>query len=451
MLNLTERKMLDPRGQRDARSPSRVHRTAGTGSSSGVCFASKIRTGLSVTAVLAVVGLLPMWLLGSSERGIVVKEMLLLGDTHSRTETHAEERTGTVGVTNATARHRPSLNATSRNRTVHTPRHTPRVLLHMRFGPRGDPVIPADAPSIVIIASGWEEHDPLVGLEAKSFTISLLRWEKGPLRYFIVTSANEVDEMRAWFSTACHQRKSALEVSFIGWDPEHVRAGVKGFGLTNDTKGPLEHHSGVYGSLKIFLADILPSSVTRVIYYDVDIVLNRAISDLWTAFDQHVPEGTLFSATEFTAPARDGLKNHTSLCSCLLLLRLDRMRDVGWVAGSEWLHRQVQNTTFFDPGRSGHGDQALFEWVRLTSPALYGNSVDWHWVGSWCQTPEQGGSKLTNPLSPPGMVPRSGSEEWTALHFNCWSPRRWEAEQVGLIRAYYLSLANTSNVDVCKA
>jgi hypothetical protein len=84
-----------------------------------------------------------------------------------------------------------------------------------------------------------------------------------------------------------------------------------------------------------------------------------------------------------------------------------------------------------------------------TRDPRYGVSVDSRWVGSWCQTPEQGGSKLSDPLSPPGMVPQSGSEQWTALHFNCWSPRRWEAEQVGLIRAYYLSLANTSTVDVC--
>jgi hypothetical protein len=122
----------------------------------------------------------------------------------------------------------------------------------------------------------------------------------------------------------------------------------------------------------MFLPEILPRSVPRVIYYDVDVVLNRPISELWSEFDTHVPDGTLFSASEFTAPAREGIgKSHTNLCSCLLLLRLDRMRDVGWVAGSEWLHRQVQNKTFFDPGRAGHGDQALFGWVRITSPHLY--------------------------------------------------------------------------------
>jgi hypothetical protein len=106
--------------------------------------------------------------------------------------------------------------------------------------------MPSDAPAIAIVATGWKANDALVGVETKAFTMTVLRWETGPLRFFIVTSPSEVGVMRAWFATACYKRSAALEVSFIGWDSNHVRGGVKGFGLTNDTKGPLEHHSGVY-------------------------------------------------------------------------------------------------------------------------------------------------------------------------------------------------------------
>jgi hypothetical protein len=80
---------------------------------------------------------------------------------------------------------------------------------------------------------------------------------------------------------------------------------------------------------------------------------------------RHVGDGALFAATEY-----GGSPKHTFLCSCLLLLRLDRMREVGWLAGNKWMTEQVRTKDDFGGAGGGGSDQGFINWVRNNKRAL---------------------------------------------------------------------------------
>ena len=181
-----------------------------------------------------------------------------------------------------------------------------------------------------------------------------------------------------------------------------------------------------------------------MIVYDSAVLLNRPISELWQRFDYHVPARALFAATEYTGTIANVSYQHLT-SSGLLLLRLDRMREAGWMAEHPWLAQQIVNRGNFNPK---FGDQTLFNLVRHSSPSRYGVTVPSKWISSYCQSKSSGGSAGLNPLTPPGMVPAGGEDEWTALHMNCWSPIA-EGTAVGRIRAFYYATANRSNIDLC--
>jgi hypothetical protein len=153
-----------------------------------------------------------------------------------------------------------------------------------------------------------------------------------------------------------------------------------------------------------------------------------------------VPLGTLFAAEE------EGAGKTTWLCSCMMFLHVARMREAGWIGGNPWLASQITNKSNW--GISTLGDQAMFNWVRKTSPHLHGKPIDSKWVASNCESSGFRGSRGSQPKSPPGMLPESGRQPWTARHFNCFGPKDY-ASGNGKIFVYYTTLAKQKDVNVC--
>jgi len=136
----------------------------------------------------------------------------------------------------------------------------------------------------------------------------------------------------------------------------------------------------------------------------------------------------------------------TWLCSCMMFLHVARMREAGWIGGNPWLASQITNKSNW--GISTLGDQAMFNWVRKTSPHLHGKPIDSKWVASNCESFGFRGSRGSQPKSPPGMLPESGRQPWTARHFNCFGPKDY-ASGNGKIFVYYTTLAKQKDVNVC--
>jgi hypothetical protein len=186
--------------------------------------------------------------------------------------------------------------------------------------------------------------------------------------------------------------------------------------------------------------------------WDTDVILNRPVSELWRDFDKYVPEGKIFAATEF-GPDKPGGANN-ALCSCMMLLHVARMREAGWVAGNPWMYNQIKNKTDFTPNiHTGSSDQAMYTWVRMSSPHLYGTNIPPKWIGSHCQSPEWGGSLGIAARTPPGLTPPKGNVEWTALHFNCMKPTFHPQMQVNstlqIIQDFYTDIAKRTDTDLC--
>lgn len=112
----------------------------------------------------------------------------------------------------------------------------------------------ATTPTIVIIATTWGA-EPIVRLEARSLVLTIMRWEHGPLHLIFVCENEEKRLISAWFAT-CH-RSSPLVVEFVHWDRRLVKSGVTGLGLQDGVRGPVDHHSGIAGAMKMFLPEIL--------------------------------------------------------------------------------------------------------------------------------------------------------------------------------------------------
>ncbi|KAF8567522.1 hypothetical protein P879_06517 [Paragonimus westermani] len=110
------------------------------------------------------------------------------------------------------------------------------------------------------------------------------------------------------------------------------------------------HYSGSRSYIKLYLPEILPSSVEKVIMLDTDMLVNRHICDLWAHFDRF--NGTqAFAMVLETSPyywSETGRKYWPSLGrgynAGLVLFHLSRLRSMAWNSvWNESLHYLISN------------------------------------------------------------------------------------------------------------
>ncbi|KAF5400245.1 hypothetical protein PHET_06040 [Paragonimus heterotremus] len=96
------------------------------------------------------------------------------------------------------------------------------------------------------------------------------------------------------------------------------------------------HYSGSRSYIKLYLPEILPSSVEKVIMLDADMLVNRHICDLWAHFDRF-NETQAFAMVPETSPyywSETGRKYWPSLGpgynAGLVLFHLSRLRSMAW-------------------------------------------------------------------------------------------------------------------------
>lgn len=136
--------------------------------------------------------------------------------------------------------------------------------------------------------------------------------------------------------------------------------------------------------MKLFIHEILPDSVKRVIFLDTDALF---ISDpvlLWDQFDDFTPEAAISMPTHFEQSAPEW-HNANRICSCVMLLDLEKLRKFRLMDSEAY--RENQSSTpalsppaframFGSPGESGHyegvklGDQGYWWAIVSHRPEL---------------------------------------------------------------------------------
>ena len=86
--------------------------------------------------------------------------------------------------------------------------------------------------------------------------------QQGPLRIVFVCTNVERRSVEQWFVGGGCSRQAPLAIDFVSLDEGVVFRGIAALKITS--KGPLDHHSGLGGALKIFLPQVL-ANYTKVI------------------------------------------------------------------------------------------------------------------------------------------------------------------------------------------
>ncbi|KAM6158844.1 xylosyl- and glucuronyltransferase LARGE2 [Rhynchocyon petersi] len=174
---------------------------------------------------------------------------------------------------------------------------------------------------VAIVCAGYNSSRDVITLMK-----SLLFYRKNPLHLHLVTDTVARNILETLFHT---WMVPALWVSF--YNAEEFQAGVSWI--------PNTHYSGIYGLLKLVLPDILPSDLARVIVLDTDVTFASDIAELW-AFFAHFSDKQVIGLVENQSDWYLGnlWKNHKpwpalgrGFNTGVILLRLDRLRQVGWM------------------------------------------------------------------------------------------------------------------------
>ncbi|KAJ7093079.1 hypothetical protein C8R44DRAFT_646136 [Mycena epipterygia] len=88
-----------------------------------------------------------------------------------------------------------------------------------------------------------------------------------------------------------------------------------------------DHSAGVPGLMKLFLHEILPTSVKKVIFVDSDAMLVADPTLLWQTFDGLKPSTAIVMGSH---PDHDAEQWHhaSRICSCVMLLNLEKFREL---------------------------------------------------------------------------------------------------------------------------
>ncbi|KAJ7043362.1 hypothetical protein C8F04DRAFT_944400 [Mycena alexandri] len=88
-----------------------------------------------------------------------------------------------------------------------------------------------------------------------------------------------------------------------------------------------DHSAGAAGLMKLFIHEILPPSVKKVIFVDTDAMLIADPTLLWNTFDDLKPTTAFVMASHPDHEAEEW-HNASRICSCVMLLNLQKFRDM---------------------------------------------------------------------------------------------------------------------------
>ena len=266
-----------------------------------------------------------------------------------------------------------------------TPGHTAgasRTVVHTEpSGLKLSPVVPDGIPVVALVLCTWSANKDHVDTEAKGAIFSIAKSEPGRIHFAIVTEVEHTEDIAGWFAW-CHPGRITFEVVPVTQD--FVVKAIDALGIKGT---PAYHHHGGFGAAaKVFLPTLLKHH-KRALFVDTDVIVARPISELFREFD-HFKSDSLFGITNISsrqagAEAQAEDKDQYRMCSCIMLLDLEKMRKVGWEAHNPWLRKQFAGTDIHHK-YAEYSDQALYRQIRRLHPFQV-HLLPRTWMLSRCQ------------------------------------------------------------------
>ncbi|CAL8094347.1 unnamed protein product [Calicophoron daubneyi] len=211
--------------------------------------------------------------------------------------------------------------------------------------------------------------------------------------------------------------RNATTAYFNEWNLPHIRATFYNWSLAaSETRRIRTRYTlNDVGIMKILWPEILGSEVQRIIILDTDLMFNRNIQELWNMFDLFNDEQTIGGIFE----QLDNLQNNmataqfpilkTGINSGVLLLQLDRMRQLNWAQLWRSVGERMQN----DEGGVNFGEQGIINTILYRKPnLLFELPCEWNYIAAGTHIP--GYCPFTWVVGIPdreNCLPTRGSEE----------------------------------------
>ncbi|XP_020865491.1 xylosyl- and glucuronyltransferase LARGE2 [Phascolarctos cinereus] len=209
---------------------------------------------------------------------------------------------------------------------------------------------------VAIVCAGHNSSRDVVTLVK-----SILFHRKNPLHFHLVTDAVARNILETLFHT---WMVPSVFISF--YNADELKPEVAWI--------PNKHYSGIYGLLKLTLPHALPPTLTRVIVLDTDITFASDIADLWAVFAQFSDKQVIGLVENQSDWYLGNLwKNHRpwpalgrGFNTGVILLHLDRLRQVGW----EQMWRLTAERELLTMLATSLADQDIFNAVIKQHPWL---------------------------------------------------------------------------------
>ncbi|KAJ7498067.1 hypothetical protein B0H11DRAFT_1998532 [Mycena galericulata] len=203
----------------------------------------------------------------------------------------------------------PTVTTTATVTTTLAP-PTPIESVYTEVAPRIEPV------AFVLIA--WSED---AGAEAALLIKSVLIYNTSPSEFHILCDDRAEQYIRARLALV-KRPLHHLAVRFyqLSWQSMLDRIDREGSIIS-------DHSAGVPGLMKLFIHEILPPSVKKVIFVDTDTLLIADPTLLWKTFDTLKPSTAFVMGSH---PDQDAEEWHyaSRICSCVMLLNLQKLREL---------------------------------------------------------------------------------------------------------------------------
>ena len=235
--------------------------------------------------------------------------------------------------------------------------------------------------NIAMISHGWEAtagsyhtsesiKGPKLSLEVA--IQGVLRVTQCPIHLVLVTGRPEEAHLRGFLQPLARWRCD-FSFEFVRLNAALLDEWMSGIGHT------ASHRTGRAGNVKFFYSTLFPR-LDRVLMLDSDVIVATDICILWAHFDRFGPEQLYAFAPQWKLlnPAKDNQFN-----AGVGLLRLDRMRRVGW-------HKLARDAIAYWDGKGmqpkccAHGDQSAFHMVRFYRPSAMPEPLPRWWNINKC-------------------------------------------------------------------
>ncbi|KAI0822673.1 hypothetical protein BC628DRAFT_1326697 [Trametes gibbosa] len=158
---------------------------------------------------------------------------------------------------------------------------------------------------------------------------SIILYSSSPLEFHIICDQSAQEYLEKRISLLTHPQHHIL-VRFYRIPHQNMVARIDREGAINT-----DHAAGVPGLMKLFIHEILPTTVRRAIFVDTDAFFISDPTQLWAHFHALRPE-TAISMPSHPDQSEPQWHNANRICSCIMLLDLDRLRALRLMDSSHY-------------------------------------------------------------------------------------------------------------------